>query len=223
MRGLKKIGRVQERTCLNTMRKEIMNLQELLGEAYNENMSIEDINNALQGKNLADLSTGNYVDINKYNREIQDLQAKLTKKESEIQTVNTNANHESSENQALINQLQEQLKALELESNKSNAIASMSEAKALLEIKDNDVEYASFLDNLSGLNKDVSHNLTSYVSKQIKNAYEKGKQDGLKNGLGDMGKQKGSSSNGAKKENFGKELAQKMNANVSTVDYFKRN
>ena len=57
-----------------------MNLQELLGEAYNENMSIEDINNALQGKNLADLSTGNYVDINKYNREIQDLQAKLTKK-----------------------------------------------------------------------------------------------------------------------------------------------
>lgn len=200
-----------------------MNLQELLGEAYKEDMSIEDINNALQGKNLADLSTGNYVDINKYNREIQDLQAKLTKKESEIQTVNTNANHESSENQALINQLQEQLKALELESNKSNAIASMSEAKTLLEIKDNDVEYASFLDNLSGLNKDVSHNLTSYVSKQIKNAYEKGKQDGLKNGLGDMGKQKGSSSNGAKKENFGKELAQKMNANVSTVDYFKRN
>ena len=163
-----------------------MNLQELLGEAYNENMSIEDINNALQGKNLADLSTGNYVDINKYNREIQDLQAKLSTKESEIQKVNTNANHESSENQALINQLQEQLKALELESNKSNAIASMSEAKA-------------------------------------KNAYEKGKQDGLKNGLGDMGKQKGSSSNGAKKENFGKELAQKMNANVSTVDYFKRN
>lgn len=200
-----------------------MNLQELLGEAYKEDMSIEDINNALQGKNLADLSTGNYVDINKYNREIQDLQAKLSTKESEIQKVNTNANHESSENQALINQLQEQLKALELESNKSNAIASMSEAKALLEIKDNDVEYASFLDNLSGLNKDVSHNLTSYVSKQIKNAYEKGKQDGLKNGLGDMGKQKGSSSNGAKKENFGKELAQKMNANVSTVDYFKRN
>jgi predicted nuclease with TOPRIM domain len=200
-----------------------MNLQELLGEAYKEDMSIEDINNALQGKNLADLSTGNYVDINKYNREIQDLQAKLSTKESEIQKVNTNANHESSENQALINQLQEQLKALELESNKSNAIASMSEAKTLLEIKDNDVEYASFLDNLSGLNKDVSHNLTSYVSKQIKNAYEKGKQDGLKNGLGDMGKQKGSSSNGAKKENFGKELAQKMNANVSTVDYFKRN
>ena len=200
-----------------------MNLQELLGEAYKEDMSIEDINNALQGKNLADLSTGNYVDINKYNREIQDLQAKLSTKESEIQKVNTNANHESSENQALINQLQEQLKALELERNKSNAIASMSEAKTLLEIKDNDVEYASFLDNLSGLNKDVSHNLTSYVSKQIKNAYEKGKQDGLKNGLGDMGKQKGSSSNGAKKENFGKELAQKMNANVSTVDYFKRN
>lgn len=200
-----------------------MNLQELLGEAYKEDMSIEDINNALQGKNLADLSTGNYVDINKYNREIQDLQAKLTKKESEIQTVNNNATNESSENQALINQLQEQLKALEKENNKSNAVASMSEFKNLLEIKDTDNEYNSFLDNVSSLDKDMARNISSYFGKQIKNAYEKGKQDGVKNGLGEMGKQKGSSSTGAKTENFGKELAQKMNANNPTFDYFKRN
>jgi predicted nucleic acid-binding Zn-ribbon protein len=200
-----------------------MNLQELLGEAYNENMSIEDINNALQGKNLADLSTGNYVDINKYNREIQDLQAKLSKKESEIQTVNNNATNESSENQALIQTLQEQLKALEKENNKSNAVASMSEFKTLLEIKDTDSEYNSFLDNVSSLDKEMARNISSYFGKQIKSAYEKGKQDGLKNGLGEMGKQKGSSSTGGKSENFGKELAQKMNANNPTFDYFKRN
>lgn len=199
-----------------------MNLQELLGEAYNENMSIEDINNALQGKKLADLSTGNYVDINKYNKEVQDLQAKLSKKESEIQTATSNANHESSENQALITQLQEQLKQMEIESNKSNAIASLSEARTLLEIKDTDNEYNVFLDNLSGLNKDISKTISTYFSKQIKNAYEKGKQDGTKNGLGEMGKQKGSSSVGGKNENLGKELAQRMNNNKPTFDYFAK-
>lgn len=199
-----------------------MNLQELLGEAYNENMSIDDINNALQGKKLADLSTGNYVDINKYNKEVQDLQAKLSKKESEIQTATSNASHESSENQALITQLQEQLKQMEIESNKSNAIASLSEARTLLEIKDTDNEYNVFLDNLSGLNKEISKTISTYFSKQIKNAYEKGKQDGTKNGLGEMGKQKGSSSVGGKNENLGKELAQRMNNNKPTFDYFAK-
>lgn len=217
------MGRVKRELVKNTTWKEIMNLQELLGDAYKEDMSIEDINNALQGKKLADLSTGNYVDINKHNKEIQDLQAKLSTKESEIQKVNANATNESSENQTLINQLQEQLKALEKENNKNSAVASMSEARTLLEIKDDDNEYTSFLDNISNLEKGTANTIAGYFSKQVKNAYEKGKQDGVKNGLGDMGKQKGSSSNGGKKENFGKELAQKMNANNSTFDYFKRN
>lgn len=201
-----------------------MKLEEMLGEAYHEGMSIEEINTALSDKKFADLSTGNYVDVNKYNREIQELQSKLQTKESEIQKVNTSATNESTENQALINQLQEQLKALEKENNKSNAMASMSEAKSLLEIKDTDNEYTSFLDNISNLQKDTANVISGYFSKQIKNAYEKGKQDGIKNGLGDMGKQKGSSTNGGKTENFGKELAQKMmSSQTSTVDYFKRN
>ena len=151
-----------------------MKLEEMLGEAYHEGMSIEEINTALSDKKFADLSTGNYVDVNKYNREIQELQSKLQTKESEIQKVNTSATNESTENQALINQLQEQLKALEKENNKSNAMASMSEAKSLLEIKDTDNEYTSFLDNISNLQKDTANVISGYFSKQIKNAYEKG-------------------------------------------------
>ena len=52
-------------------------------------------------------------------------------------------------------------------------MASMSEAKTLLEIKDNDNEYASFLDNVSNLQKDTANVISGYFSKQIKNAYEK--------------------------------------------------
>jgi uncharacterized surface protein with fasciclin (FAS1) repeats len=217
------MGRAQERTCLKHHVEGIsMNLQEMLGDAYKEDMTIDDINTALQGKKFADLSTGNYVDVNKYNKEVQDLKQELAKKSSELKTVNKTVATESSENQALITQLQEQLKEMEKESNKSNAIASMSEARTLLDIKDDDQEYTTFLDSISSLDKETSSTLSKYLSKQVKSAYEKGKQDGMKNGLGEMGKQKGSSTNGGKSENFGKELAQKMNANVSTVDYFAR-
>ena len=44
-----------------------MNLQELLGADYVEGMSIDAINNALSTRKFADLSTGQYVDKNKYN------------------------------------------------------------------------------------------------------------------------------------------------------------
>lgn len=199
-----------------------MNLQEMLGEVYHEGMTIDEINTALSDKKYADLSTGNYVDINKYNKEVQDLKQELAKKSSELKTVNKTVATESSENQALITQLQEQLKEMEKESNKSNAIASMSEVRTLLDIKDDDEEYVNFLDNISSLSKDTSSVLSRYINKQVKSAYDKGKQDGMKNGLGEMGKQKGSSTNGGKSENFGKELAQKMKSNVSTVDYFAR-
>ena len=199
-----------------------MNIQEMLGEAYHEGMTIDEINTALSDKKFADLSTGNYVDVNKYNKEIQDLKQELAKKSSELKTVNKTVATESSENQALITQLQEQLKTMEKENNKSNAIASISDARKLLEIKEDDEEYSTFLDSISELNKDTSSSIAKYLNKQIKSAYEKGKQDGIKNGLGDMGKQKGSSSNNGKNEDFGKALAQKMNPKASTVDYFAR-
>lgn len=199
-----------------------MNLQELLGDAYKENMTLEEVQTALQGKKLVDLSTGNYVDVNKHNKEIKELQDKINNEQKKSQENDSKANAQNSENQSLINQLQEQLQALTLENNKSNATASVSEAKALLEIKDDDTEYTGFIDKVSGLDKDVSTGIVSYFNKQVKAAYEKGKQDGVKNGLGEMGKQKGSSEQGAKSGNFGKELAEKYNNSAATFDYFKR-
>lgn len=199
-----------------------MNLQELLGEAYKEGMTLEEVNTALQGKKLVDLSTGNYVDVNKHNKEIKELQDKINNEQKKSQESNSKATAQNSENQSIINQLQEQLQALTLENNKSNATANVSEAKNLLEIKDDDAEYIGFIDNVSGLDKEISKNIVSYFNKQVKMAYDKGKQDGVKNGLGEMGKQKGSSEPGIKSDNFGKKLAEKYNNNGETFDYFKR-
>ena len=38
----------------------------LLGDAYKEGMTLEDVNAFFKGKKFADLSTGNYVDKNKF-------------------------------------------------------------------------------------------------------------------------------------------------------------
>ena len=45
-------------------------LKEILGDAYKADMSLADIETALNGKNLADLSGGQYVSVGKYNSAI---------------------------------------------------------------------------------------------------------------------------------------------------------
>ena len=200
-----------------------MNLQELLGDSYVEGMSIDDINTALADKNLVDLSSGNYVDINKHNQDMKDMREKLNAKTKELQSITQNATTNKDENDALIKSLQDQITSLNIRNNKNGAIASMSEAVNLLGIKNDDSDYTTFIENVSTLDESISNSISTYFGKQIKNAYEKGKQDAIKDSLGDMGKQKGSSGQGKQDVgSFGKQLAQQV-ANNTTFDYFKRN
>lgn len=202
-----------------------MNLKDLLGDAYKDGMSFDEISAALQSKNLVDLSAGGYVDVNKYNREVNDLKNQITAKDKEIQTNATKASGETNANQQLIADLQEQLKNLSIESNRSGAIAASTEAFSVLGLKAGDAEYEGFISNVSNLDKQVSNSIVTYFNKQVKAAYEKGKVDGTKNSLGDMGKQR-SSATGAGAQNpgdFGKKLAQSTMSANSTFDYFARN
>ena len=84
-----------------------MNLQELLGADYVEGMSIDAINNALSTKKFADLSTGQYVDKNKYNTEINNLKTALATKDAELQGKLTDAEKEQNEKIAKDNKIQE--------------------------------------------------------------------------------------------------------------------
>ena len=61
-----------------------MNIQEMLGDAFHEGMTIEEINTALSGRKFADLSTGQYVDANKHKAEVEALNKTLAKKTSEL-------------------------------------------------------------------------------------------------------------------------------------------
>lgn len=59
------------------------NLKELLGEAYKDNMSFAEIEQALSGANLADLSKGEYVSKGKaldYERKMKEAEKKLSER-----------------------------------------------------------------------------------------------------------------------------------------------
>lgn len=63
-------------------------LKEILGDAYKADMTLADIESALNGKNLADLSGGQYVSVGKYNTAISerdDYKTKYTEKLSEVE------------------------------------------------------------------------------------------------------------------------------------------
>ena len=46
------------------------NLKDMMGDAYKADMTAEDVNNFFAGKKFTDLSTGLYVDKNKYERDV---------------------------------------------------------------------------------------------------------------------------------------------------------
>lgn len=57
-----------------------MNLKELLGESYREDMTLAEVDEALANKKLADLSKGEYVAKKKYD----DIVAKMEEKDAKI-------------------------------------------------------------------------------------------------------------------------------------------
>ena len=62
-----------------------MDLKEVLGDAYKDGMTFEEVSNFFADKKFADLSTGNYVDKNKYESEVNSLKKQLSEKDTQLQ------------------------------------------------------------------------------------------------------------------------------------------
>jgi len=169
-------------------------LKELLGNSYHDGMTVEEVNTALSSLQLVDLSTGNYVDKanyvekSKYDKDTNELQTQIS---SLIEKANANDKTGKKEKEdPEIKKLKTMLEAQRLEINKSKANGNMAKAKSLLGIKDEDNEFVDFIDTLSKNDNEQSNTLSMYINKLINNAYEKGKQDVAKDGLGEMGNAK---------------------------------
>ena len=186
-----------------------MDIQTLLGEAYVEGMTIEQINSALASKKIADLSTGKYVDKDKYENELKSAQAKLAEKEQALKSKMTNDELTAKEKDDLIKEI-ETLKVEKAQNaktaNRDKAIATLADTKAMLDLKEDDKELVSFLDNIVSENGDTVKSVASYVNKLVKEAFEKGKKTTTRTDMSKLGNTK-TTATGDGVESLGKRLA----------------
>lgn len=203
-----------------------MNLQELLGSAYHDGMTIEEVETAISGMKLADLSTGAYVDKNKYEADVRAKDAEIQKKAQELSarmTAEEKAQAKEAEKDALIETLKKQILDSNVYNSKSTAESILAGSKKTLGIADDDASYNAFIGGISSDNLENTKTLATYINKLVQDSYTKGKDDASKDNLGTFSKNVNTTSSGdGKVENYGAQLA-KMNT-IKQVDselYFK--
>ena len=203
------------------------NLQNLLGDAYHEGMTFDEINSALDGKKFADLSTGAYVDKNKYDADIKAKDNELQKRAQELSakmTAEEKAQAKDAEKDALIESLKKQILDSNVYNSRTTAESIMSKSKSILGIADGDTAYDSFIGSISSDNLDHTKTLATYINKLVQDSYNKGKDDALKNNLGNFSKNVNttSTSDNGQVNNYGKQLAQlTAQKQVDSDLYFK--
>lgn len=204
-----------------------MDLKELLGEAYKEGMTFEEVNTALSSMKLADLSTGKYVNKDmaeaeraKLENEKKDLEQQLNAKLTDDEKTAKLA----AEKDKQIQKLMEQLKANTMSANKNKIFSATNEIRGKIEIADTDEEFGKFAGLITLEDDDNSSYVSNYLSKLIKNAYEKGVSEGTKKTIaGNSDVKMGGQSKDKKPElDYGARLAQKnKSTNKNTYNYFE--
>lgn len=206
-----------------------MDLKELLGEAYKDGMSFDEINTALSNKKLADLSTGKYVNKDAADAEKTRLENEKKDLENQLNAKLTDDEKTAkiaAEKDKQIEKLMQQLKENTINGNKGKILGSTTEMRSKIGIEDTDEEFTKFVGLIA--HEDVANNdyVASYLSKLIKSAYEKGEADGKKVQVAGNGSLKGGDGKATddKSENdIGKRIAQKIkDSNKNSFDYFER-
>lgn len=208
-----------------------MDLKEMLGDAYKDGMTFDEINNFFADKKFADLSTGNYVDKNKYENEVKTLQEQLSAKDTELKnrlSDDEKASLAQKEKDNEIERLKQMLKDNTINGNKSTVNGITHSVRDMLGLDVNDKEFTAFVDNITSEDSSKSTSVATYVSKLVKDAYEKGKKDANKDNMGQLGKGKGNESSTEPSDKdklgeFGKKLASMNGSSKQKFDYFKRN
>lgn len=208
-----------------------MDLKEMLGDAYKDGITFDEINNFFADKKFADLSTGNYVDKNKYESEVKTLQEQLSAKDTELKNRLSDDEKVSlaqKEKDNEIERLKQMLKDNTINGNKSTVNGITHSVRDMLGLDVNDKDFMAFVDNITSEDSSKSTSVATYVSKLVKDAYEKGKKDANKDNMGQLGKGKGNESSQEPNDKdklgeFGKKLASMNGSSKQKFDYFKRN
>lgn len=202
-----------------------MDLKELLGDAYKEDITADEVKEIFKKQFVA---TGEYENKGKANAEKNELKNQITKLQEELagkMTDDEKKTAQDNETKKLIEKLQKQLAESNLTISKKTALGSLSGIKAKAGIKDDDKDFEDFISNIAFEDNGKTDKISQYISKIVTNAYESGKNDATKEKLAKMGSFKGGQDGEGSNEKgaFGKELAQSMKTEQRVEkDFFKR-
>ena len=204
-------------------------LKALLGDAYKENMTLEEVGEFFKGKKFADLSSGQYVDKNKFDNAVNDLHKKLTDANNQLSAKLTDeekAQQAKQAQEAEIKQLRQLLTENTINGNKNVVVGVLTSTRDTLGLQATDQDFTKFVDNITSEDGAKSTEVANYVAKVVKDAYEKGKKDATKDAMGNLGQGQAQSSNGAGGSdigNLGAELAKSLAGNnQKSYDYFNK-
>lgn len=204
-----------------------MNLKELMGDAYKDGITVEEITSFFEGKKFADLGTGQYVDKNKFDNTVNDLTKKLTDANNQLNAKlsdDEKAQQAQQEQIAEIERLKKLLSENTINGNKNTIISVLASTRETLGVDVADKDFTKFVENITTEDSSKSTEIANYVAKVVKNAYDKGKQDATKDAMGDFGKGKGQQGADPDDEigKMGKKLAGLNNKNAKkTYNYFE--
>ena len=202
-------------------------LKELMGDAYKDGITVEEITNFFEGKKFADLGTGQYVDKNKFDNTVNDLTKKLTDANNQLNAKlsdDEKAQQAQQEQIAEIERLKKLLSENTINGNKNTIVSVLASTRETLGVDVADKDFTKFVENITTEDSSKSTEIANYVAKVVKNAYDKGKQDATKDAMGDFGKGKGQQGADPDDEigKMGKKLAGLNNKNAKkTYNYFE--
>lgn len=167
-------------------------IKELLGDNYQEGMSAKDIQEAF---NKMLLGTGRYVNKDNADAQQRKLEEDYKKQIAELnQTINSKMTDDEKMKAAQAQrdkEFEEMKKMLEqsrIDASLLSFKSNVSEAKTLAGIEDDDSDFSEFISNAVLEDKEKNNSVSKYINTIVKKAYEKGKSDAVKEGLGNMGK-----------------------------------
>lgn len=207
-----------------------MDLKEMLGDAYKDGMTFDEISTALAGKKLADLSSGEYIkkdfseaEKRRLEEEKRDLEKQLNDKLTDDEKAAKIAEEKDKEIQKLINQLKENT----MNANKGTICTTTSDIRAKVGIGSEDTDFSKFVNLIAHEKSDDNTFISNYVNKLMNESYNKGAEDAKKALIADNNLQNGggnadnNGNSGSNNENIGAKLAKRnKESNKTKYDYF---
>lgn len=198
-------------------------LKELMGDAYKEGMSKEDIQAFFKKQVLA---SGEYTNSGKANAEKKELSDKIAELQSQLDSKMTDDDKKKkadADMQKMIEKLQKELSESKSSQSKLSAISKLAEAKISAGIKDGDTEFDDFVTEISFEDGTKTDKISNYVAKLVKNAYEAGKSEAVKNNLGKLGTFEVGTDTDGEEESIGARLGKaKASSNITLKDFITK-